>query len=110
MAPALTAVAVAAMYVLLTSVPATLIDVNTVSSNTTIGNSGAQETDPFTSNNNNNGNESNLVRIVMADFAHVFPARESLDTNYLFGLNRLIEHLKLLLSPSYKFKDVRTNN
>ena len=43
----------------------------------------------------------------MADFAHVFPARDSLDTNYLFGLNNLIKSLKLLLSPTYKFKDVR---
>ena len=67
-------------------------------------------------NDNDNTNESilnenkNLVRIVMADFAHVFPARDQLDTNYLFGINRLIDHLKLLLNPSYEFKDVRTNN
>jgi hypothetical protein len=46
----------------------------------------------------------------MADFAHVFPARDQLDTNYLFGINRLIDHLKQLLNSSYKFKDVRTNN
>lgn len=53
---------------------------------------------------------SNLVRITMADFAHVFPAVEnSLDENYLYGLNRLIEHLNLLLKPDYAFKDVRNN-
>ncbi|RNA43850.1 inositol polyphosphate multikinase [Brachionus plicatilis] len=60
---------------------------------------------------NNNGlmlaDHLNSVRIVMADFAHVFPANDSLDLNYLYGLNRLIEHLKLLISPDYKFKDVR---
>jgi 1D-myo-inositol-tetrakisphosphate 5-kinase/inositol-polyphosphate multikinase len=49
------------------------------------------------------------VRIVMADFAHVFPAKETLDKNYLFGLNSLIEHLKILSRPDYKFKDVRNN-
>ena len=70
-------------------------------------------------NNNNNVNlnnnlnytnkyKSDLVRIVMADFAHVFPANDALDTNYLFGLKKLIEHLKLLLSSDYKFKDVRS--
>jgi len=50
------------------------------------------------------------VRINMADFAHVFSAQNSLDENYLFGLTRLIEHLKLLLSPTYSFKDVRKKN
>ncbi|CAF0933666.1 unnamed protein product [Brachionus calyciflorus] len=62
--------------------------------------------------NNNDlviANHLNSVRIVMADFAHVFPANNNLDSNYLYGLNRLIEHLKLLLSPEYKFKDVRFN-
>lgn len=62
-------------------------------------------------NNNSNdlviANHLNSVRIVMADFAHVFPANNTLDTNYLYGLNRLIDHLKRLLSPDYKFKDVR---
>ena len=61
-------------------------------------------------NNHASNDQQNLVRIVMADFAHVFPARDQLDTNYLFGINRLIDHLKLLLNPSYKFKDVRTSN
>ena len=61
-------------------------------------------------NNHPSNDQQNLVRIVMADFAHVFPARDQLDTNYLFGINRLIDHLKLLLNPSYEFKDVRTNN
>ena len=64
-------------------------------------------------NLNNNLNytnkyKSDLVRIVMADFAHVFPANDTLDTNYLFGLNKLIEHLKQLLASDYKFKDVRS--
>ena len=60
--------------------------------------------------NNNDlmlANHFNSVRIVMADFAHVFPANDTLDLNYLFGLKRLIEHLKLLISPNYNFKDVR---
>jgi len=43
----------------------------------------------------------------MADFAHVFPADNSRDENYLYGLNRLIDHLKLLLDAEYTFKDVR---
>ena len=45
----------------------------------------------------------------MADFAHVFPASNTHDDNYLYGLNRLIDHLKLLLKPDYKFKDVRNS-
>lgn len=52
-------------------------------------------------------NNLNSVRIVMADFAHVFPANDTLDLNYLYGLDRLIENLKLLISPDYEFKDVR---
>jgi hypothetical protein len=52
---------------------------------------------------------SNSVRITMADFAHVFPASNTHDDNYLYGLNRLIDHLKLLLKPDYKFKDVRNS-
>ena len=57
----------------------------------------------------NEANLSQAVRITMADFAHVFPANNTLDENYLFGLNRLTEHLSLLLSPEYSFKDVRKN-
>ena len=53
------------------------------------------------------GDLSDSVRIVMADFAHVFPADNQLDENYAFGLRHLIKHLKLLLQPDYKFKDVR---
>lgn len=52
----------------------------------------------------------NSVRIVMADFAHVFPAEDTLDKNYLYGLNSLIDHLKTLLRPDYVFKDVRNAN
>ena len=52
----------------------------------------------------------NSVRIVMADFAHVFPAKDTLDKNYLYGLNSLIDHLKTLLRPDYMFKDVRNAN
>ncbi len=59
------------------------------------------------SNNVLNKSFESSVRIVMADFAHVFPAKDTLDKNYLYGLNRLIDHLKILLSPDYKFKDVR---
>lgn len=47
------------------------------------------------------------VRIKIADFAHVFPAGNERDENYLYGLNNLVEHLKKLLEPSYVFKDVR---
>ena len=64
-----------------------------------------------TSNNNNNNNSNlnphNLIRVIMADFAHVFPANNTLDMNYIYGLERLIEHLKLLIQPGYQFKDVR---
>jgi hypothetical protein len=49
----------------------------------------------------------NQVRVVMADFAHVFPAMDTLDKNYLHGLNSLIDHLKTLLKPDYVFKDLR---
>ena len=56
---------------------------------------------------NNTKSFENSVRIVMADFAHVFPAKDTLDKNYLYGLNSLIERLKTLLRPDYVFKDVR---
>ncbi len=62
-------------------------------------------------NNNNKSDDSantaRMCRVVMADFAHVFPANGSRDTNYAFGLDKLIEHLHLLLDADYKFKDVR---
>jgi 1D-myo-inositol-tetrakisphosphate 5-kinase/inositol-polyphosphate multikinase len=71
-------------------------------------------------NNNNNTDANNntvaipsiesSVKIFMADFAHVFPANNSIDNNYLFGLDKLIEHLKILLDPEYKFVDLRTQN
>ena len=57
--------------------------------------------------NSISGSSPNSVRIVMADFAHVFPAKDTLDKNYLYGLNSLIERLKTLLRPDYVFKDVR---
>lgn len=60
--------------------------------------------DTVGSNNNNN---NNLIRVIMADFAHVFPANNTLDFNYIYGLERLIEHLNLLVQPGYQFKDVR---
>ena len=50
---------------------------------------------------------SRMCRIVMADFAHVFPANGALDTNYSFGLDNLIEHLHMILDANYRFKDVR---
>lgn len=49
------------------------------------------------------------VRIKLADFAHVFPANDKRDDNYLYGLNNLVEHLNLLIHPGYVFKDVRNN-
>jgi hypothetical protein len=52
----------------------------------------------------------NSVRVVMADFAHVFPANDSLDNNYLYGVNSLIDHLKTLLRSDYVFKDLRKGN
>lgn len=55
----------------------------------------------------NNTKLASSVRIKIADFAHVFPANSELDENYLFGINNLVEHLKLLISPTYVFKDVR---
>lgn len=57
----------------------------------------------------NNTKPTSPVRIKIADFAHVFPANSRRDENYLFGINNLVEHLKLLISPSYVFKDVRSN-
>lgn len=51
--------------------------------------------------------QTNPVRIKLADFAHVFPADNKLDENYLYGLTNLVEHLKMLLHPEYVFKDVR---
>ena len=67
-------------------------------------------------NNNNNSNSPNdnnsskldFVRVVLADFAHVYPANGSLDENFLFGLKKLIDSLSLLLSPNYKFKETRS--
>lgn len=41
--------------------------------------------------------------IKMIDFAHVFPAEnESIDTNYLFGIESLIKIFEQLLSQSKK--------
>jgi 1D-myo-inositol-tetrakisphosphate 5-kinase/inositol-polyphosphate multikinase len=54
-----------------------------------------------------NNNVEPFIKIFMADFAHVFPANNSLDVNYLFGLDKLIEYLKRLLSPDYTFVDMR---
>ncbi len=54
-------------------------------------------------------NDKNSVRIKIADFAHVFPAENRIDENYLYGLNNLVEHLKILLDPEYRFRDVRNN-
>ncbi len=59
--------------------------------------------------NNSNFNISSFVRIKLADFAHVFPAHNKQDENYLYGLNKLIEHLNNLLKYDYVFKDVRAN-
>lgn len=68
-------------------------------------NGAGDNNDPI--NNNNNMSSPDSIRVIMADFAHVFPANNSLDLNYIYGLERCIEHLKLLLKPDYKFKDVR---
>jgi hypothetical protein len=38
-------------------------------------------------------NISDLVRVKIADFAHVFPAENTLDENFLFGLNKLNQSL-----------------
>ncbi len=75
------------------------------------GNGGSADTNA--DNNNNNKNTATTpvgtghVKIAMADFAHVFPGNGQLDHNYLFGLEKLIEHHKMLLEPGYQFKDVR---
>jgi hypothetical protein len=53
-------------------------------------------------------NLSSCFKIFMADFAHVFPANNTIDRNYLDGLDNLITYLKTLLSSNYKFKDLRT--
>lgn len=85
---------------------------NTTSSSKETTSNGADSSSSSTnatSNNNNNSNLNphNLIRVIMADFAHVFPANNTLDMNYIYGLERLIEHLKLLIQPGYQFKDVR---
>lgn len=49
----------------------------------------------------------NQVKVFMADFDHVFPANDTINENYLYGIERLIEYLKLLLDSTYKFKDIR---
>lgn len=54
-----------------------------------------------------NEEQNSSVRIKIADFAHVFPADNERDENYLYGLNNLVKHLKRLIEPSYVFKDVR---
>jgi hypothetical protein len=49
-----------------------------------------------------NENQSKF-KIICADFAHVFPANNKKDENYLYGLQSFINHLNELLKPSYKF-------
>ena len=51
--------------------------------------------------------DTSSIRIKIADFAHVFPAENKRDDNYLYGLNNLVQHLEILLNPEYSFKDVR---
>ena len=53
-------------------------------------------------------NTASRVRTKLIDFAHVFPASNTRDENYLYGLDKLIEHLKHLLKKEYVFKDART--
>ena len=50
-----------------------------------------------------------LVKIKMVDFAHVFPADNCLDLNYLFGIYRLISYISILLKSDYFFIDIRKN-
>ena len=66
---------------------------------------------PQDSNNNNESviNFGSCVKVFMADFAHVIPAKNKLDNNYLYGLEKLIEFLQRLLKPDYEFKDLREN-
>jgi 1D-myo-inositol-tetrakisphosphate 5-kinase/inositol-polyphosphate multikinase len=54
-----------------------------------------------------NATADNQVKVFMADFDHVFPANDTINENYLYGIERLIEYLKLLLDSTYKFKDIR---
>ena len=52
-------------------------------------------------------NQNTDVRIKLVDFAHVFPANDKRDDNFLSGLNAVEKQLNLLLHPEYCFKDVR---
>lgn len=65
-------------------------------------------------NNNSNGHDQQqspideLVRVKLADFAHVFPAGgKSRDENNLHGVRNLMSHLRDLLKETYEFKDIR---
>jgi hypothetical protein len=51
---------------------------------------------------------NDLVRVKMVDFAHVVLEKSnSLDENYLFGVEKLISFLRRLLDQNYCFKDVK---
>lgn len=43
-------------------------------------------------------NISNWAKVYMIDFAHVFPAQSKEDWNYLMGLSKLVDVLKLILN------------
>jgi len=95
---------------LIVSYEANLEDMLDMSSDRSLTNKIIDERDEtaIINNNNNHINQApNLVRIVMADFAHVFPANNKIDQNYLDGLENLIKYLQVLVDPAYKFRDVR---
>ena len=50
-----------------------------------------------------------LVRVKLADFAHVFPSNNQRDENFLFAIISLIDHFKRLLDSNYNYQDPRVN-
>ena len=50
----------------------------------------------------------NSIRVKLVDFAHLSPAKDSAcDENFLYGLNSLIDCLKMIISSEYSFVDIR---
>ena len=61
----------------------------------------AYESDLETINSNEKDTLNEIdtkVRLAMIDFTHVYPAQDQPDSNYLFGLNNLLNLLNTLLN------------
>ena len=61
--------------------------------------------------NSDTGEEATRMRVKLIDFGRVFPAaNQTIDENFLYGLDQLIGSLEALRKPDYEFINVIANN